>query len=379
MAYDLNTPEGLRDYCIDVSYVMMKKGQTREVVEKFVTDIYIEHKFDFTEFELKDLVLEEYCRVHTFEDPQPQLPTASKRSYQQELEDLIDFRGPGEISTLDIYTELKITTQPEKNAIRVALSRLTDSGRLVKSTTGKTGVYRIKSQEVLRTKFLPQSIPEFPIVLPVDLNLQCKLFAKNIIVVAGTKSAGKSAFLLKIAIENQARMPVVYLNSEMGDEEFTDRMKKFGVTSAEEIQFDCIECHAGFSDHITPERKIFIIDYLEIHDNFYAIAQPIRAIHEQLRDGIAIIAIQKKKNEQLGRGAEFSMEKARLYLNLEYREQDKCSRITIIDAKNPKRSGVNGAYRDIKIVNGASFRPKDTWKFPHGEDEKSGGVMGGGF
>lgn len=41
----------------------------------------------------------------------------------------------------------------------------------------------------------------------------------------------------------------------------------------------------------------------------------VRAIHDKLRNGICIVALQKKKGRELGRGAEFSLEKPRLYLS----------------------------------------------------------------
>jgi len=112
-------------------------------------------------------------------------------------------------------------------------------------------------------------------------------------------------------------------------------------------------------------KKIWIVDFLEIHENFYEIAKSIRQIHEKLGEGICFIAIQKKGNEKFGRGAEFSMEKSRLYLTLDYVEGTECcTKMTIVDAKACKLpSGAKGLNKRIKILGGASMLDLDkTWQ-----------------
>jgi len=286
-----------------------------------------------------------------------------------EVGDFIEITN-GSFALLDCYRDLNAMTKQEKTAIRVALNRLCGAGHIERMGV-KDGVYRKIRKDIRKTKFITGQLQEFPVRLPIDLNELCKLYAKNIVIIAGSKSAGKTAFLMKLALENQMRMPVVYLNSEMGDEEYTSRLTNFGIASPDEIKFDCIDCHSNYSDHVTGEKAIFIIDYLEIHDNFYEVAQPIRQIHEKLQDGIAIIAIQKKDRALLGRGAEFSMEKSRLYVNIDYIKERKCSRFTVVDAKSPKiMGGVRDAFRDVKIIGGARLSPLDNWKFPNGQDQE---------
>ena len=71
-----------------------------------------------------------------------------------------------------------------------------------------------------------------------------------------------------------------------------------------------------------------------------------------MKNGIAIVALQKKRGVELGRGAEFSLEKPRLYLSMENGE------IKIVKAKNWRRKDVNpnGMVSKFKIVNGCDFR-----------------------
>jgi len=339
---------------------MIKAKQHPETIIRIIRQMHDNNKDDYTE---------EYLHDWIYADWESMLKIGEKRGRPivTEVTEYVKVSN-GSFSTVDCYNELGAKTKEEKAAMRQALSRLSRSGMLERIGT-KDGVYRKpETADIVRTKFIPGVVPEFPVILPIDLNLLCKVQGKNIIIIAGTKGSGKTAFLMKIALENQARVPVVYLNSEMGDEEYTSRMKCFGVSSEEEIQYETIECHANFHDHINGEKKIYIIDFMEVHDKFYEVAGSIRKVHEKLRDGICIIGIQKAEKAVLGRGAEFSMEKSRIYLNIDYVQDKKCSRFTITDAKMPKRQGgVKGAFREVKIINGARFSPIDDWKFPHGD------------
>ena len=118
--------------------------------------------------------------------------------------------------------------------------------------------------------------------------------------------------------------------------------------------------HKNFQDMMDGTKKIFIVDYLEIHENFYEIAKLIRLIHEVIEDGICIIAVQKKRGELLARGGDFSMEKSRLYLNLEFLEGQACTQMTIVDAKSPKvPASLQGWSKRVKIINGAKMEALD--------------------
>lgn len=289
-----------------------------------------------------------------------------KRNIQQEVENLIDFRGSGTTSIADCYADLKLDTKEDKAACRMALNRLVARGRIEKVDSGKTGVYRLVKAAAEKTRFVKGPREHFPVTLPFGLNKFCYIHPKSIIVVAGSKSSGKTATLLNIALENQNKTPVVYLNSDMGDEEYTDRLTKFGCVCEDDVRFEAYNRSKDFHDLITPEKKIFIIDFLEIHENFYEIGKPIKQIWEKLRDGIAIIAIQKKPGADTARGGEFTKEKARLYLSMDFLPSELCTQVTIVDAKAPTPmyadAGVTGWSRKVKIINGSKFDYLNNWQ-----------------
>ena len=105
----------------------------------------------------------------------------------------------------------------------------------------------------------------------------------------------------------------------MGGAEFKLRAEKFLDIMPEEWNIKFYERSSGFQDVIKPgSGNLNIIDFFEIHDNFFKISESLSAIHQKLNGGLAVIAIQKAPGADLGRGGTFSLEKARLYVSLDY-------------------------------------------------------------
>lgn len=170
--------------------------------------------------------------------------------------------------------------------------------------------------------------------------------------------------MMNVAWMNQKDFEVVYLNSEMHETEFKKRMQKFAPLSHWKITG--YKCHNNFEDYIESNpKRIYIVDYLEVHDNFYEIAKPIRKIHEKLGDAICFIGIQMKSGATLGRGGDFSAEKARLYLTMDYNSEEKRTKVTIYDAKEPRApfDNVRGKWRNVKIIEGNRLSPFVDWRW----------------
>ena len=326
--YDMNDiilQEGTRDSDLFRIGMAMADGRCKRSDMAQVMEILAKNcKPPFPEKELQTKIKSILDRIH-----------AKDRNLTDEVREWC-LRQKGYFFTTEVRHDLHITTKIDINTLSVIINRLEDQG-IIEKQGEKRGCYRTKEAGgSLDMRFIEEEIPEFDVRLPFGLNGIMSLYPKNIIIVAGSKGAGKTALLLKIARDNQDLNDVVYMNSEMGDEEWSMRLKKIGIMRAEDMRFRAMGVHKNFHDHMEPCKKIYIIDYLEIHDNFYEIAKPIRLIHEAIKDGIAIIAVQKKGGVALGRGAEFSMEKSRLYLSLDFLKDQRCTQMTIVDAKSPK-------------------------------------------
>jgi len=184
---------------------------------------------------------------------------------------------------------------------------------------------------------------------PFHLERLVNLYPKNIVVVAGASNAGKTALLLNLVRENMLQHRIIYFSSEMGPEELRLRLEKFGL-AINSWRFEARERAANFADAITPDA-VNIIDYFELTKDFYIIGGEIKKIFDRLTTGIAIIAIQKKEGQDLGRGGEFSLEKARLYLSMESGE------LKVLKGKNWAQPGhnPNGKVFKFKLVDGCRF------------------------
>jgi hypothetical protein len=179
----------------------------------------------------------------------------------------------------------------------------------------------------------------------------------NIVLIAGQPNCGKTAFLLNVIAENMHRFEIHYFNSEMGESELRKRLLKFDDIPIEDWRFKAWERSDKFADVIVPGKdKLNIIDFLEIHQNFYEIGGLIADIHKKLKGSIAFIAIQKNPGLEYGLGGYRSLEKPRLALAMD------SGVLKIVKAKNWV-TGENPNKKQIhfKIVQGCRFVETDEW------------------
>jgi hypothetical protein len=186
---------------------------------------------------------------------------------------------------------------------------------------------------------------------PFELENYVLMYPKNIAVLAGESNAGKTAFLLDTIRRNMDKYDIHYYSSEMGPEELKLRLSKF--EGVEKWRFDPRERVSNYADLVRQyPDDMHMIDYMEIASGeFFLIAGELREIFDKLGKGIAIVALQKKKGAELGRGAEFSLEKPRLYLSMGH------GILKIVKGKNWAVEGMNpnGQEFYFKLINGAKF------------------------
>ena len=187
---------------------------------------------------------------------------------------------------------------------------------------------------------------------PFEIEKWFNTARKNIIMVAGEPDAGKTAFLLNFAgLNNWNSMPIFYFSSEMGDSELKNRLLPFIKPTWKQFRMKVVERSSDFADVIRPDA-INIIDFLEIHDEFYKVGLYIKQIFDKLNSGIAVIALQKNPGKDQGLGGMRSIEKARLAINME-----RGGRLVIDKAKNwATMNNPRGLALDYKLVEGCHFQ-----------------------
>jgi hypothetical protein len=197
---------------------------------------------------------------------------------------------------------------------------------------------------------------------PFGIESYFRTYPSNVIVIAGAADAGKTAFLLNLIHLNMTEFAIYYQTSEMGAEELASRLQKFEGITLDEWNFTAEERSRDFADVIRPDC-INIVDYLELAGDFYMVADYLKQIHDKLSSGIAVVALQKKRGAELGRGGDFGLEKPRLYLSMD------ANKLTIQKAKNwaDPQVNPNGLTRNFKLVDGCNFVFTQDWQSPTGE------------
>ena len=261
----------------------------------------------------------------------------------------------GKFSVIECYNELSAIDAKNKTAIRVALSRLVKE-KVLERDDQKNGIYRLVRQELEPIDFedAPTDVLQFK--WPLGLEEVVNIFSKNIIVIAGCKDAGKTAFMLNAARMNMDKFKIHYYSSEMGKQELKIRLQEFEEPLSAFKQIEFWERASDFADVIRPD-DINIIDFMEVHENHYILGKWLKDIYAKLDKGIAIVAIQKDFGANLGRGGYATIEKPRMYVNLENGIAEiKVGKNWAKKDRNPK-----GLKKEYKLVGGAKFLETTEW------------------
>jgi hypothetical protein len=264
----------------------------------------------------------------------------------------------GDFSVTECDRELGIVTQSDKASRRKTFQRMADE-HVIERVTGKCGIYRKVNSECPPVDWMEAATETLDLVFPLGVEELVKIMPGNIMVVAGESNAGKTAFLMNFARMNMDRHHVHYFSSEMGREEFKIRVLEHSDLPLREWgKMNFYERSENFADVIRPD-DINIVDFLQLHEDFWKVGGLINEIHKRLNRGVAFIALQKNPGADHGLGGARSIEKARLYLTM---EPGKC---IIRKAKNyrDKSCNPNGFSMKFKIVGGAKFIPdNEGWR-----------------
>jgi hypothetical protein len=282
---------------------------------------------------------------------------SKERNLAAEIREWITLQE-GYFNTTELLQTLQITTPQEKKNLTVILTRLNQEGIIEKYGQRRGQYITIQKQEENIIDLSTVDNSTVNIKIPLGIHELVKIMPKNIIIIAGESNAGKSAFLLNLAAKNMIDHKVFYFSSEMGGTELKERLQNFTERLPMNMWSNCtfIERSNDFDLAIRPD-DINIIDFLEIHDEFYKIGGYIKKIFDKLNKGIAVIAIQKNIGRDEGLGGARSIEKARLYLSMSP------GIIKIVKAKN-WQSGLmnpNGLQKEFKLAKGMIFKEMSNW------------------
>lgn len=336
---------------------MAKGGATPEQAVELITKLHDYEKFDYTPESISDMVYGDFQALLEGRKTR-------NRPIQKEVESFVTSVTAGygsvTISLLDCYNSLHLKTAEEKTAARMAIKRLVSKG-VLESSGGKSGVYRSVDRSATQMDYLNANGEPFRIGLPLSIERMATLYPSNIVIIAGSSNSGKTAFLLNIVKGNMKNYPIYYLNSEMGETELRLRLSLFEDTPLNGWSAKFYERASNYQDLVTGEKAIFIIDYLEVSKDFYEVAGIISEIHQKLKEGVCIIALQKKSGYDIGRGGEGTLEKARLYLSLDRDSDSNICKIVKAKAWGEHGDNPNGKVTRYKLVKGSKIIQKGEW------------------
>jgi hypothetical protein len=332
------------DTCIE--YLVKSDAQPEYVIE-IVKKLYNHDNIDYT---LQDLTEKVYEALTLYKGQ----TLKGRISLQAEVLDFVTSVTGFTFSLLDCYNSLHLREKNEKAACRMAIKRLVDLGE-IEPCGKRSGIYRKADKKAEMIDYMNAQGEMLDIKWPFQIERLCGIMPKNIVVVTGSPDTGKTAFLLDFIRRNMMKYKCNYFSSEMGALELKSRLEKFPQLPLQGWNFKPMERSGDFADVIRPD-EINVIDFLEIHQDFYLIGQWIKDIFDKLDKGIAVIAIQKNtgKGVDIARGGVGSLEKPRLYISLSNNPHT----LKIVKAKNWVNDMINpnGLFMRYKIVGGCQFK-----------------------
>jgi len=205
---------------------------------------------------------------------------------------------------------------------------------LIEPVGRRDGFYRVIQDGVLPVDW--QSVKakvDFPIVLPFDLRKYVFIYPNTAIVVAGSKSSGKTGFLYRTVALNMNKINTILLsNMEGGREQLRDRFCAMDIEIPTPAPFIVLPVSDNFHDYIRKPNTLYVIDYIDAPDgtDFYLIGAKISKIRKKLPpNSVAVIGIQKPTFRDVGFGGEGTLKDSTLYLAMD------SSKLKIVDAKVP--------------------------------------------
>jgi len=238
----------------------------------------------------------------------------------------------------DLYQPLKLANPNDHLACQQKLRRLVSDGILEKHKT-RNACYRLIEDECDEIKWWEATGDTVDIKFPFHIEDYVKIFPGNM------------AFLLDFIRLNLENHEIHMFNSEAGKAEIKERIGLIEDVDMEEWQMKLKiwERSGEFSAVIKPDA-INIIDFLEVHEEFYKVGSYIKDIHDKLDKGIALIALQKNPGNDYGLGGARGLEKPRLYLSIDN------GRLKIVKAKNWRTAdNPNGWVAKFSLVAGNKF------------------------
>lgn len=268
----------------------------------------------------------------------------------------------------DVHKELGLSTRVHKKNVSTILKRLSAEG-VIEKTGNKNGQWRKVDRNYAEQMWWNDDGQPLPVRFPLELQEFAKVYNGNIILLEGQKSQGKSAFAIEFCRLNRLLFPgkILYQNVEMADSELLERFRAYGdVMSIDEWRQSVtfIKQTSEWWDKVQPDG-LNVIDYFVEYKEPYLLAQYVWNVHQKLKQGIALILVQRDPFKPYPSGGRAVRDIPRVIVSLIKHK------LRIEDIKSWYQTpygNPNGLTRKYKQVNWWQFKPETGWEFE--EEEK---------
>ena len=265
----------------------------------------------------------------------------------------------------DIYRQYQIFDRENKQRISRVLSRMVED-EIIKRESNRNGVFRRIERGVDVVDWESATGETIEFNCPLGADRYASLHRKSVVVVGGSKDAGKTSYAENFALMNIGNFEQIrYVTSEMGADELRDSLQRFeGVPLETWKQIEFIERHRDFADVVLP-NGLTVIDFLDVVEDFFMVIKYMKEIYDELNTGIALVCLQKDPGKDFSRGGAGSEDKARLAIHLKqdypgYEAKINVGKIWAQKGVNPK-----GFTRRYRLVNdGSRFIGEGGWCSP---------------
>jgi hypothetical protein len=320
-----------------------------------------------------------------------QIPTRSDKSDNgqnglnlwQQIKEWVT-NSSGSFTSADIDREFGLTTRAEKKARADALVYLYKNNTIERDKIQK-GKYHVISVEIEEVDWDADDLEEFPVRLPLGLDDIVSIGPRNVILVEGCTNAGKTAFCLQtLALNLNADYPLWYLFSEGSPGEVKSRLRNGRINLDRWKERVHASARSTLQHQIIKQKNpdgLTIVDFLEpLNGEYYRLGTQVSEMWESLRQGVAVVCVQKKTGCAIGRGGEAIREKPRLALTLDLLEKQPGYLICVLKiekCKTPKVYGQNPDGKEIHfaVVGGLQLFPLSNWGYF--KDEERRGLVPG--
>ncbi|WP_367341137.1 bifunctional DNA primase/polymerase [Aminivibrio sp.] len=243
-----------------------------------------------------------------------------QRALAEEIREWV-LSSNGVFLSTDVPICRQLSSREERKNFSKVLSRLCDEG-IIERHGSRNGTFRRVDRTIEFMDF-ENADPgnSVDLQLPLDVQLKTKIFPKGVVVIAGVSGMGKTLFALNAIHDNMGRFPIYYFNSEMGPEALKKKLTYFPTPVSKWARnmkvVDNWDFHS-IADKVQPDA-FNVIDYLEPEgDKPYNIHGVISAVIRKLKEGTALICVQKKPEARMGTGGIYSIKAATLALALDW-------------------------------------------------------------